>query len=239
MGFVHKEMKKLMGKAIHKYSMIKNGDHVMVAISGGKDSLSLLWLLKERIERIPIDYKITAVHIDPGFGKNSSESLAKFFTDYGFDYRIIKTDIGPRSHRKENRENPCFLCSRMRRKLLFELAEELKCTSIAFGHNKDDVIETFFLNTFYSASLSTMLPVQNLFNGKLTVIRPLYLIEEGLVQRYAKAMGWQEIDLGCPSAGISKRQVIKDMLQGFYRSNKKIRGNIFHAIHNIIPEYLP
>jgi len=239
LGFVHKEIKRLMGKAIHKYSMIKDGDHVMVAVSGGKDSLALLWLLNERIKRIPIDYRVTAVHVDPGFNKDSSESVVRFFTDHGFDYRIIKTDIGPRAHREDNRENPCFLCSRMRRKLLFELAEDLECSTIAFGHNKDDVIETFFLNTFYGASLSTMLPVQDLFNGKLRVIRPLYLIEEGLVRRYVRAMGWQETDLGCPSAGVSKRQVIKDMLQDLYRSNKKIRGNIFHAIHNVIPEYLP
>jgi len=238
LGFVAKEMKRLMGKAIHTRDMIRDGDHVMVAVSGGKDSLALLWLLRERIKRIPIDYKLTAVHVDPGFGADSAGQMKSHFLEHGFEYRIIKTDIGPRAHGPENRENPCFMCSRLRRKLLFEMADELGCNRIAFGHHKDDIIETFFLNIFFSASVSTMQPVQELFGGKLTLIRPLFLIEEDLVNRYVKSMGWTEIRLGCPSGESSKRKEIKDMLYGFYRSNRKIKGNIFHAMQNVNSEYL-
>ncbi|MCD6305367.1 MAG: tRNA 2-thiocytidine(32) synthetase TtcA [Deltaproteobacteria bacterium] len=239
MGFVAKEMKRLMGKAIHTHQMIKDGDHVMVAVSGGKDSLSLLWLLRERIKRIPIRYRITGVHIDPGFGTDSAGQMAAFFSRHGFDHRVIQTHIGPQAHGPENRENPCFLCSRLRRKRLFELAGEIGCNRIAFGHHKDDMIETFFLNVFYAASISTMLPVQELFGGKLTVIRPLYLIDEDIIQRYSRAMAWDQIDLGCPSAGVSKREEIRQMLHGLYRSNKKVKGNIFHALQNVNPDYLP
>ncbi|MBW1668665.1 MAG: tRNA 2-thiocytidine(32) synthetase TtcA [Deltaproteobacteria bacterium] len=187
-----------MGKAIHTREMISEGDHVLVAVSGGKDSLSLLWLLRERLKRVPIEYGIIAVHVDVGFGSDSAERMKSFFTEHGFDYRIVRTDIGPKAHGPENRENPCFLCSRLRRKILFELANELGCNKIAFGHHKDDVIETFFLNLFYGASLSTMMPVQDFFQGKLTIIRPM----------------------------------------SFYRGNKKVKGNIFHALHNVRPEYL-
>ena len=238
MGFVAKEMKRLMGRAIHRQEMISDGDHLMVAVSGGKDSLALLWLLRERIRRIPIDYTLTAVHVDPGFGADSAGRMDAFFQDQGFDYRIIKSRIGPQAHGPENRENPCFLCARLRRKMLFQLADEMGCTRIAFGHHKDDLIETFFLNVFYGASISTMQPVQPLFDGKLTVIRPLYLIDEDLIRRYVHTMGWEGIDLGCPSAGSSRREAIRNMLKGFYRSNRKVKGNIFHALQNVNPEYL-
>ena len=238
MGFVAKQMRRLTGKAIHNQKMIRDGDHILVAVSGGKDSLVLLQILKERIKRIPISYDITAVHVDPGFGCDSAKKMAVFFSTRGFDYRVIESDIGPRAHSPENRENPCFLCSRMRRKLLFELAESMGCNRIALGHHKDDIIETLFLNIFYGATISTMLPVQELFGGKLTVIRPLYLVEEDLIRRYADEMECPRIELGCPSAGASKREEIKAMLNGFYRNNRKIKGNIFHALQNVKTEYL-
>lgn len=238
MSYVAKEIKRLTGKAIHTKDMIRDGDHVMVAVSGGKDSLALLWLLKERIKRVPIDYRITAVHVDPGFGANSADQMTSFFLAHGFEFRVIESDIGPKAHGPQNRENPCFLCSRLRRKLLFQTAEEIGCNRMAFGHHKDDLIETFFLNVFYGASISTMVPVQGLFGGKLTVIRPFYLVDEDLIRRYAQLMDWPEISLDCPTAGSSKREEIKNMLKHFYRSNRKIKGNIFHALQNVNAEYL-
>ena len=238
MSYVVKEIKRLTGKAIHTMDMIRDGDHVMVAVSGGKDSLSLLWLLKERIKRVPIDYRLTAVHVDPGFGANSADQMTSFFSAHDFEFRVIESDIGPKAHGEQNRENPCFLCSRLRRKLLFQTAEEMGCNRMAFGHHKDDLIETFFLNVFYGASISTMVPVQDFFGGKLTVIRPFYLVDEGLIRRYAQLMDWPEISLDCPTAGSSKRGEIKDMLKHFYKSNRKIKGNIFHALQNVNAEYL-
>ena len=238
MSYVVKEIKRLTGKAIHTMDMIRDGDHVMVAVSGGKDSLSLLWLLKERIKRVPIDYRLTAVHVDPGFGANSADQMTSFFSAHDFEFKVIESDIGPKAHGEQNRENPCFLCSRLRRKLLFQTAEEMGCNRMAFGHHKDDLIETFFLNVFYGASISTMVPVQDFFGGKLTVIRPFYLVDEGLIRRYAQLMDWPEISLDCPTAGSSKRGEIKDMLKHFYKSNRKIKGNIFHALQNVNAEYL-
>jgi tRNA 2-thiocytidine biosynthesis protein TtcA len=228
-----------MGQAIHTHQMIRDGDHVLVGVSGGKDSMSLLWLLRDRIRRVPKKYRLTAVHVDPGFGADSAGQMERFFRTNGFDYRLFRSDIGPRAHSAANRENPCFLCSRLRRKILFDLAEELGCERIALGHHKDDVIETFFINVFYGASVSTMLPVQSLFGGKVKIVRPLYTVDEDRVRRYAQAMGWPAIDLGCPTAGSSKRQEIKDLLNRLYGSNRKIRGNIFHALQNVKPEYLP
>jgi tRNA 2-thiocytidine biosynthesis protein TtcA len=235
---VAQDMKRLMGKALHTRIMIRDGDHVMVAVSGGKDSLSLLWLLEERRRRVPVSYRVTAVHVDPGFGACSGERMEAFFLHHGFAHRIIQSRFGPLAHSAQNRENPCFLCSRLRRKALFELAGELGCNKIAFGHHKDDVIETFFLNVFYGASISTMAPVQSFFNGKLCIIRPLFMIEKEMIKGYAESMGWPDISLGCPTAGSSKRKEVRVMLSRFYESNKKIKGNIFHALQNVRQEYL-
>ncbi len=239
LGHAAKEMRRLAGKAIHERRMLEHGDRVLAAVSGGKDSLSLLWLLRERIRRIPIEYELTAVHVDPGFGADSGSRMAAFFEEHGFAHRIVRGDFGPRAHSPENLENPCFLCSRLRRKALFETAEALGCNKIAFGHHKDDLIETLFLNLFYGGSISTMVPVQRFFDGRITAIRPLYRVEEKVVARFAREMGWPEIDLGCPTAGSSKRNEIKEMLARFYRSNPKIKGNIFHALQNVREDYLP
>lgn len=217
--------------------MIEDGDHILVSVSGGKDSMSLLWLLRERIKRVPIDYRLTAVHVDPGFGLSSGERMEEFFETHGFDYKIVKSDCGPKAHSKLNLENPCFLCSRLRRKAVFRLADELNCEKVALGHHKDDLIETFFMNIFYGASISTMVPVQPFFKGRIFVIRPLYMIDEKMLFRYASSMDWPEISLGCPTAGFSKREEIKKVLEKFYR-NKKVKGNIFHALHNVRREYL-
>ena len=237
--FVHREMRRLMGKAIHEYGMTQQDDNILVSVSGGKDSMSLLWLLRERLKRLPIDYEITAVHVDPGFGADNSKKMEAFFREKGFNYKILTGDFGPVAHSDENLENPCFLCSMNRRKMVFELASELNCNKVALGHHKDDIIETLFLNIFYGGSISTMLPVQEFFKGAVTVIRPLFMLDERVIARYAEEMEFPEIKMGCPSEGVSKREDIKKMLQSLYRTNRKIKGNIFHAIRNVKPEYLP
>ena len=231
-------IRHLMGKGIHTREMIGNGDHIMVAVSGGVDSLSLLWLLRERLSRIPISYTLTAVHVDLGFGAGSGSRMESFFVKNGFDYRIITTDIGRRAHSPDNRESPCFLCAWLRRKVLFNAAAEIGCKKIAFGHHKDDIIETFFLNVFYGASISTMTPVQEFFKGRLYIIRPLFMVDKDLIKRYSDAMGWEEISSGCPTSGFSRREDIKVMLNQFYRANKKVKGNIFRALHSVRAEYL-
>jgi len=223
-------MKRLMGKAIYNFQMIGDGDRILVAVSGGQDSLSLLWLLRERLQRIPVDYSLTAIHVELGFAQNTGKSMEEFFNEHGFDYCIIQSNIGPCAHGEENRENPCFLCSRLKRKAIFEKAAELACNKIALGHQKDDFIETFFLNLFFAGSIDTIQPVQELFDGKLTLIRPFCLLNESVVKSYAHEMGFPEIDSDCPTAQSSKRAHIRSLLSDLYRTNKKIKGNIFNAI---------
>ena len=233
MSYVTKEMKRLMGKAIHTYQMIGDGDRVLVAVSGGRDSVSLLWLLKERLRRVPITYDIIATHVELGFGQDTGKRVVEFFERYNFEHTIINSSFGPRAHSNENKENPCFLCSRLRRKAIFEKAAELECNKIAFAHHKDDFIETFFLNLFFAGSVSTIQPVQELFNGRLAIIRPLCLLGEDNIKRYADEMGFPSIDSGCPTARSSKRSQIKSLLLSLYRTNRKVKGNIFHAVQHL------
>jgi len=234
----YKTLNRLVGKAIHQYDMVEDGDRILVALSGGMDSLSLMWILNERLSRIPIRYDLMAVYIDPGFDGGFSDRLAAYCRDRGYPYRLELTDYGILAHSRENRENPCFLCSRLRRKRLFEIAEQCGCHTIALGHNKDDIIETLFINIFYAGEISTMLPSQFFFKGKFKVIRPLALVEKDVIRQFAKKENFPEFINPCPSAGKTKRQEIKEMLERFYKSNKKIKGNIFRALRHVNTNYL-
>lgn len=238
MAYWEKEIRSLVGKAIHHYGLIQDGDRILVGVSGGKDSLTLLCLLHERRERVPIHYELIPAHIDLGFDSNRSKVLKDFFEEEGFPYHIEYTDIGRRANSPENRENPCFLCSWERRKNLFHLAHRFKCNKIALGHHKDDIIETFLLNIFYSAEISTMLPLQPLFKGKISLIRPLALIEEDKIERFAKERNLPFGLSGCPVSGRTKRREIKDWIRTMEKFNPKIKGNIFRALSNVKLDYL-
>lgn len=235
---VHKTLRRSVGKALHRYDMIADGDRVLVGLSGGADSLTLMWCLKERLVRVPIHYDLFAVYIDPGFEDGFSDDLIRYSDGMGYALRVEHTDFGPLSHSDVNLENPCFLCSRLRRKRLFEVARELGCRKLALGHNKDDIIETLFLNMCYAGEISTMLPVQPFFQGAFTVIRPLAFSDEEVIRRFAKEMAFPEFVNSCPSAATSRRAEIKAMLKTLYRSNRKIKGNIFRSMSHVKPDYL-
>jgi len=231
-------LRRSVGKAIHRYQMIKDGDRIAVGVSGGKDSLSLLELLAARRRRAPISYGLVAIHIDLGFD-GTGEKLEPYFRHEGIPYRVEETQIGPIAHSETNRENPCFLCARMRRKRLFELASLMGCTKIALGHHRDDIIETLLINMFYSGEIATMVPHQRLFKGKLSIIRPLALTDEDAIGRYARAKAFPVIDSGCPTMKDSKRNQIKAILAELVRKDRRIKGNIFRSMRNIREDYLP
>lgn len=239
MASLSREVRRLLGKAISHYELIQDGDRISVAVSGGKDSLLLLWLLRERLERIPIRYALTAIHVDPGFNSESSERLSEFFKKEGFSFLIERTNHGVIAHGPENRENPCFLCARMRRATLFKKARELDCPKIAFGHNQDDFIETFFLNICYGGQVAAIVPKQPFFKGEIHIIRPLVLVPADKIRRLCTQLDLPVITNPCPSASRNKREEIRQALDSLCVNNPKVRGNIFHAMSNINLEYLP
>ncbi len=234
----YKALNRNVGKALHRYDMILDGDRIIVGLSGGKDSLTLLWILHERISRVPIDYQLFPVYIDLGFEDNFSVPLAEYCRSMGFELRVEFTDYGALAHSHRNHENPCFLCSRLRKKRLFEIADEIGCNKLALGHNKDDIIETLFMNMCYAGEISTMVPFQSFFQEKFTVIRPLAFVDEDITRRFAKENKFPELVNSCPTANTSKRQFVKTLLMQFYKNNRKVKGNIFRSMSHVKAEYL-
>ena len=231
-----KALNRRIGQAIHRYQMIEDGDLVAVAVSGGADSLCLWQMMEERRRRAPIDYRVIGIHIDPGFPledssrKRSGEELRDYAKSMSYDFYYESSDIGPRAH-EEGKKNPCFHCSRARRKRLFHAHKELGCSKLALGHNKDDIIETFFINLCQMGEVSTMVPKQELFSGAVSLIRPLAFADQKEIRAYAKNHSLPIIPSRCPSDGSSKRSFFRNFLSELQRQNKKSKGNIFRALH--------
>ncbi len=236
--YTYKHIKKFTGKALYKYDMISDGEKIAVGLSGGKDSLSLMFFLNDRLSRVPINYELFAIYIDPGFDGSFADELAAYCKSVGYNLIVEKTNHGVLAHGRENRENPCFLCSRLRRKRLFEIADGLGCKKLALGHTKDDFIETLFLNMCYTGEISTMLPCQKLFKGQFSIIRPFVFVDEEMIKRFVIENGIPVFKNVCPSANKSKRGEVKKLLNDLYRSNKKIKGNLFTSMGNVKPDYL-
>jgi tRNA 2-thiocytidine biosynthesis protein TtcA len=222
--------------------MIENNDRILVGVSGGKDSLVLFHLLISLKKKAPVAFELIPVYIDPGFDNSFVEKLDSYINErYRGEHPglvVEETNYGQLAHADENKSNPCFLCSRLRRKRLFELARAHGCKKLALGHNKDDLIETLFINIFYAGKIGTMKPNQSFFSGAFDIIRPLSYVEKHDINRFAKIFDLPEFVNTCPSAGYTKRQDVADMLERMYRQNKHIKGNIFRAMGNIAADYL-
>ena len=158
------------GKAIGDYNMIEEGDKIAVAVSGGKDSISLLHVLRHRQSLAPINFEFVAVHIDFEFEDFNPAKLIEYFESHGFPYHVEKV-LAMKGERWEDIE--CYWWSKNRRKALFEFAAKNGFNKIAFGHHLDDIVETILLNQFYRAEIGAMRPNQSMFDGKLSIIRPL------------------------------------------------------------------
>ncbi|MBU0946478.1 MAG: tRNA 2-thiocytidine biosynthesis protein TtcA [Proteobacteria bacterium] len=223
---------------MHDYSMLADNDRVLVAVSGGIDSLLLAWLLKHWQRKAPIGYSLHCVHVDMGIWNKEMgiadpliqvrEQIEKIGLSLEVETSLPLSD-GSRT---------CFSCSKLRRKQLFDLARRSKCNKIAFGHHKDDLLETLFLNMLYSGNISTMVPRQELFAGKLSVIRPLAYVEKEEVEVMAKAVGLRPVANLCPLAGDTRREEVKEMLQELYKKIPGAKASLFAALGNVRQEYL-
>ncbi|WP_456432033.1 tRNA lysidine(34) synthetase [Thermosulfuriphilus sp.] len=237
MAYLPKVVNKLVGRALHRYQMLQDGDRVAVALSGGEDSLVLLWTLRQWQKKAPIRYDLVVIHLDMGFEGHDWPRLKEYLDQTGLEYHFEKTDYGPRAH-EAGRETPCFYCSRLRRKRLFELTHSLGCNKLALGHNKDDIIITFFINLFYGAEISTMVPYQELFKGLITLIRPLAFVDKNQIKALARRLELPVIENPCPTAGQTKRAELAVFLEKLYAQNPRLKGNIFRALFRCRPEYL-
>lgn len=224
--------------AINRYDMIKAGDKVMVGVSGGKDSLTLLKVLQERKKRVPIDYTVKAIHVITDYDQQPGikrEMLKEFFKALECEY--IFKEIAIAEKNKLSRQD-CFWCSWNRRRAVFEAADEMGFKKIAFGHNKDDMVETILMNMIFKGEMSGINPVQDLFGGKISIIRPMIFLEEKEIVEYAKEKALDVIKSDCPRNSGSKRALIKEMIARLTEENQDIKTNIIAAPHRMKTDYI-
>jgi len=234
------ELRGLVGKAIGDYAMIEDGDVVMVCVSGGKDSYTLLDMLLSLQRKAPVSFELVAVNLDqkqPGF---PAEVLPKYLTDLGVRHKIVTEDTYSIVTRViEPGKTMCGLCSRLRRGILYRIADELGATKIALGHHRDDIVETLFLNMFYGARLKAMPPKLKSDDGKHIVIRPLAYCAERDVARYARGRGFPIIPCNlCGSQENMKRREVKAMLAAWELEDPGRTDRLFRSLQNVAPSHL-
>ncbi|WDU55126.1 tRNA 2-thiocytidine(32) synthetase TtcA [Taylorella equigenitalis] len=226
--------------AITKYGMIEDGDCVMVCLSGGKDSYTLLEVLRILQNRAPIKFELVAVNLDqkqPGFPEHV---LPEYLESIGVPYHIENQDTYSIVKRViPEGKTTCSLCSRLRRGILYRVSDELGCTKIALGHHRDDILATFFLNLFYAAKLKTMPPKLVSDDGKHMVIRPLAFVAEKDIILYAKQKAFPIIPCNlCGSQENLKRKEVGDMIRSWEKQSPKKVWNTFKALSAVAPSHL-
>jgi len=237
---LQKRLRRLVGTAIVDYKMIEEGDKVMVCLSGGKDSYTMLDILLSLQKTAPINFDIVAVNMDqkqPGFPEHV---LPEYLTALGVPFHIIEKDTY--SIVKEiipEGKTTCGLCSRLRRGTLYSFADEIGATKIALGHHRDDIIETLFLNMFYGGKLKAMPPKLLADDKRNILIRPLAYCSEADIIEFAELKGFPIIPCNlCGSQENLQRQVIKDMLHGWEKQYPGRTETLFSAIKNVTPSQL-
>jgi tRNA 2-thiocytidine biosynthesis protein TtcA len=228
-----------VGRAIDRFDMISDGDRILLGVSGGKDSLSMSLALKERLRWVPIRYELFAVHVEwreyPLTGEERG-GLEAFFARLEIPYRRVEASAFPPSFRGKF---DCYLCARNRRRILFEQARELGFAKLALGHHLDDVVETTLMNLCYQGQFSTMMPVQGFFDGKLTLIRPLYEVTEREVASLARRMELPVVEGRCPTGGEGLRRVVRSVISELSHHGKRVRQNVYRAPWHVNSQYLP
>jgi tRNA 2-thiocytidine biosynthesis protein TtcA len=241
-NFAHLESRliKQVGSAITDYAMIGEGDVVLVCLSGGKDSYTLLSILLALQKRAPIGFRIIAMNLDqkqPGF---PAHVLPDYLGALGVEYRIVEADTYSIVKDKiPEGKTTCSLCSRLRRGIIYRTARELGATKIALGHHRDDLVETLFLNMFFGGTLKAMAPKLKSDDGQHVLIRPLAYCAERDIAAYARKKAYPIIpcDL-CGSQETLQRRKVKEMLAHWEREAPGRIGNIFRAMQHVVPSHL-
>ncbi len=226
-------MQKILGymrKAIDDYNMIDAGDKIAVALSGGKDSISMLMGFKALQRFYPKNFSIIAVSVNPGFEFFDSEFLKNICKNIDVPFFEEESHIKEIVFDIRKEKNPCSLCANLRRGIINSVAIREGCNKIALGHNEDDVLETFMLNLLYAGSISTFAPVSYMDRSKITLIRPLIYAPEREIKKFIKRNNISVMDKTCPMDGVSKREDIKNMIRDLQVDIPHIRANLYGAI---------
>lgn len=238
---LYRKIKKQVGQAIGDFDLIEGGDRIAVAVSGGKDSYTLLHILDALRRRSPVRYELVAVNVDAGFPGYRKELLAAHLAEHGFAahleptdcYRIIEEKRRPGS-------SYCSFCARLRRGVLYSLADRLGCNKIALGHHLDDFIETLLLNQFYVGTLKAMSPKLHADNGRHTVIRPLVYVTEADIIEFTRRNAFPVICCACPVCGRAdqQRKRMKRLVRELTVDIPHLKQSMLRAMRNVHPRHL-
>ena len=237
---LQRKLRRLAGQAVADYGLIEAGDRIMVCLSGGKDSYTLLDLLISLQRNAPVDFELVAVNLDqkqPGFPE---DVLPAYLESLGVEYRILEEDTySVVQHLTPPGKTTCPICSRLRRGILYNAARSMDATKIALGHHLDDVVETLFLNLFHGGRLKAMPPKLKSDDGRNLVIRPLYYVREKDIARWAAFAGYPIIPCNlCGSQDNLQRQAIKAMLQAWDREFPGRVENIARSLRHVTASHL-
>ena len=217
-------------QAINDFQMIQNGDKIAIGVSGGKDSLALLYALSGLQKFIPEKIDIVAITVDLGFGNFETEEIRKLCEKLGIEYHLVKTQIADILKAKIKEGSFCSLCAKMRKGALNNFAKELGCNKIAYAHHKDDFVETMILSLFYEGQFFSFPPVKYYEDVNLTVIRPLLYVPEKDIIGFQNKMTLQSIKNPCPFDKNTKREYVKNLLRQLKKDNPEIQQKMFNAI---------
>jgi len=230
---------KKVGRGINRHRMIQPGEKILISVSGGKDSLALCLALQERKSWVPMDYELHGLFIDwreyPAGAENRKRML-EFMDSLHIPCRIVDASIYPITYDKPFN---CYICSRNRKRILFQEAERLGLCKVAVGHHLDDIIETTLMNLFFKGEIATMLPVQDFFEGRIKIIRPMCEVEEREVLRLLKIYPLPVFDIQCPRKPNDQRAFFKNLIRQVKRQNKHVKENLYSAPWHINRDYLP
>lgn len=229
-----------ISRASREHQLVEPGDHILVAVSGGKDSMSLLYLLRELQQRVPFEFSFVAVNLDQGQPGFPAQVLPKYFAREGYPHHIITEDTYSVVKEKvPEGKTYCSLCSRLRRGILYSTAKRLGATKIALGHHRDDSIETLLLNLFYAGRIAAMPARLHTEDGQNVVIRPLLYCAEQDVAEFAALKAFPIVPCNlCGSQEHLKRAAIKQLLDTLSAENPNVRGNLLAALGNVQPSHL-
>ncbi len=236
-----RKVKKLTGQAVGDFGLIEEGDRIAVAVSGGKDSYTLLHVLDQLRRRAPIRYELVAVNVDAGYPGYRKEVLENYLRERGFETHMESTNCYEIIEEKRRPGSSyCSFCARLRRGVLYTLADRLGCNKIALGHHLDDFIETLLLNQFYIGTLAAMSPKLLADNGRHTVIRPLVYVEESDIIKLARQNAFPIICCCCPVCGLvdQKRQKMKRLISELSKENRYLKRSMIRALSNVRPRHL-
>lgn len=237
---LEKRLLHQVGSAIERFGLVEDGDRILVGVSGGKDSFSLLYLLQRLRERAPVRFDLIACNLDQGHPGFPARQLEHYLRAQGCEVRMLREDTYSAVQRlTPEGKTYCAVCSRLRRGILYTAAQEMGCTKIALGHHRDDLIESLLLSMLFAGKMRSMPPRLRSDDGRNTVVRPLCMCAEADIAQFAESAGFPIIpcDL-CGSQEHLQRKRVKRLLSELEREHAGVRASIFAAMGNVMPEHL-